>query len=141
MRRHPFDSLSATALLATLLVSGCDSDPNEPEICDSAVTVIQPSGLQPSFAWSPECGIASLSVTTPVVTQFGVQARVVWAVDAPADQLSAPLPYGSLPWGASVLVSPDSLLPGRDYRVTLRRWVVVDGRRQQVDVGNGHWRS
>jgi len=139
MRWHLFDRRVATTLLAMLVVAGCDSGPNEPEICDDAITVTQPSGLAPGFSWTPQCGVAAVSVATPVVTQFGVQAHVVWAIEAPGNQVMAPITYGSRPWGTTVLVEPEPLLSGRDYLVTVRRWVQVDGERQQVDVAHGHW--
>ena len=140
MRLHRFDRAAATTLLAMPVVAGGDSGPSEPAICDDAITVTQPSGLAPGFAWTPQCGMAAVSVATPVVTQFGVQAHVVRAIEAPANQVMAPISYGSRPWGATVLVEPEPLVSGRDYVVTVRRWVQVDGERQQVDVANGHWR-
>jgi hypothetical protein len=141
MRLHHFDRGVATTLLAMLFVTGCDRGPSEPEICADAITLTQPSGLTPGFAWTPQCGVAAVSVATPVVTQFGVQAHVVWAIEAPANQVMAPLSYGSRPWGSTVLIEPEPLLSGRDYVVTIRRWVQVDGGRQLVDVAHGHWHS
>jgi hypothetical protein len=105
----------AALLLATL--SACGSEPSDP--CVNITPAVDLNGPTPTFNWTSTCPVAALDVT-PSDSADGS----AWFVlgDPGFNSIFPPVPYGGPVQGGGV-GSPvtDSLVSGRQYRVTLRR--------------------
>jgi hypothetical protein len=97
------------------------------EGCIRNVEVVVLPGTNPAFAWSPSCGISSLSVVT-VPSAPGVSEEAMWAFSVPENSPIGPaIRYGSAPNGATVWTQSRALVTGATYRVRVALTVGGDG--------------
>jgi hypothetical protein len=111
----------------TLSMLACRSEPEFPNPCAEPITVQVRVGSegQPSFRWSPECGISALVVNT--VPAPGAQETTVWSFRVPEQSPLRPdVTYGNAPGRATVWTGPQQLVPGTRYRVHVRMTVGED---------------
>jgi hypothetical protein len=102
-------------LLATL--SACGSEPGDP--CTSVTPTVDLTGPAPVFNWTSTCPVASLDVAP----SDSADASAWFVLGKPGlNSIFPPVTYGGAGQGEAV-GSPvaDSLVSGRQYRVTLRR--------------------
>lgn len=112
--------LSAVVVLSSLVVlfAGCEGSSTVVEPCSQNVDVsVAGLGNGVLFAWTPECGMSFLSVTT-VPAAAGGQPVIVWSFSVPENQPVGPfVQYGKAPDRATVTVQPQPLEAGTTYRV------------------------
>jgi hypothetical protein len=126
MNRALFYKACVTALILTApACSGTTSA--TPEGCIRNVQVTVLPGANPAFAWSPACGMSSLSVVT-VPSAPGVNEETMWGFSVPENSPIGPaIRYGSPPNGATVWTQPRALVTGATYRVRVMLTVGGDG--------------
>src|SRR5438046_3011135 len=97
-----FYATSVSALLLTVI--GCSATSSvTPEGCTRNVQVTVLPG--PVFAWSPACGMSSLSVVT--VSSAGANEQSMWGFSVSEQKPIGPaVAYGSAPAGATVWTQP-----------------------------------
>ena len=103
-------------LLAVIGFWGCGgSEPSDP--CASLGVTVE-RAPDPIFDWFSTCAVAALDVTPSDSTD-----EFLWTVLGNPGQNSilSPVTYGIAPEGTAVMVPADPLIPGREYRVHLRR--------------------
>jgi len=97
-----------------------------PEPCSGPIALSVVSGTQPSFAWSPGCGITMLTVEA-LRDDPALAGRVVWTFTMPQQTPAGPrIVYGRPPSGAVHSTQSEPLVVGQRYRV--RVMYVPDGR-------------
>ena len=112
-------SRSALVALAAAISASACGDAVSPVCPGDIVTVTASSGTTPEFTWTPACPVAQLDVDD--MTQGGVN---VWRISGQGTNAIAPgLRYGETPTGVVQLRAPDPLVAGREYRLTVLRWV------------------
>jgi hypothetical protein len=115
------------AALSFTALAGCGSNAGIVDGCHDNVEVAVLPGVNPSFAWSPSCGMSSLSVVT-VPSTPGVNEETMWAFSVPESSPIGPaVHYGSAPKGAKVWTEPRALVPGATYRVRVALTIGGDG--------------
>jgi hypothetical protein len=120
-----YRSCVAASILTALACTG--STAGIVEGCNQNVEVTVLPGANPSFAWSPSCGMSSLSVVT-VPSAPGVNEEAMWAFSVPENSPIGPtIHYGSAPKGATVWVEPRALVAGVTYRVRVGLTIGGDG--------------
>jgi hypothetical protein len=126
MNRVSFYQSCVAALI--LSAPGCSGTTSATaEGCNRNVEVTVLSGANPAFAWSPSCGMSSLSVVT-VPSTPGVNEETMWAFSVPENSPIGPaIRYGSAPSGATVWAQPRALVVGATYRVRVALTVGGDG--------------
>jgi hypothetical protein len=126
MNHALFYKACVTALILT--APGCSGATSAtPEGCIRNVEVTVLPGTNPSFAWSPACGMSSLSVIT-VPSAPGVNEETMWGFSVPENSPIGPaIRYGSAPDGATVWTQPRTLVPGARYRVRVMLTLGGDG--------------
>ena len=117
----------ACVIALFLAAQGCDRSSVAPEGCLRNVQVTVLPGADPTFAWSPACGMSSLSVVT-VPPAPGVVEEMMWGFSVPEQSPIGPaIRYGRAPGGATVWTQPRSLVTGATYRVRVMQTVGGDG--------------
>ncbi len=106
------------ALAVAISATAC-GDAVAPACPGDVVSVSVTGGTTPDFAWTPACPVAQLDVDD--MTQGGVN---VWRISGQGANVIEPgLRYGETPTGAVQLRAPDPLVAGKEYRLTVLRWV------------------
>jgi hypothetical protein len=126
MNRALFYQTCVAALILT--GPGCSGTTSAtPEGCIRNVEVTVLPGANPAFAWSPSCGMSSLSVVT-VPSAPGVNEEAMWGFSVPENSPIGPaIRYGSAPNGATVWTQPRALVTGATYRVRVMLTLGGDG--------------
>ena len=120
-----YQSCVAALVLTAAGCSGTTSATAEGCIRNVAVTVLP--GTNPAFAWSPSCGMSSLSVVT-VPSAPGINEETMWGFSVPKNSPIGPaIRYGSAPNGATVWTQPRALVRGATYRVRVMLTLGGDG--------------
>ncbi|HZI42080.1 MAG TPA: hypothetical protein VFD67_10265 [Gemmatimonadaceae bacterium] len=126
MRRH-----RRVGILLGAMLIGCTDPTKHPAGCrgnvDLNVGLLEEGPFigYPVFAWSPACGITSLTVET--VPAAGGAGVLVWQVSAPEGaQVGPAIVYSRRPRGATEVHQADQLHIGVDYRVTVTSTVGGD---------------
>jgi hypothetical protein len=127
MKRSLFSSRCCRLVMSTAVMiagSGCGGDSTRPDPRPECglfedVTISVGPGTTPEFSWTPECGVAALSVDEIEVAP-GARRRF-WEVSGSQSALHPPVRYGTPPNGSSdmIVVPPAPLEVGHTYRVTL----------------------
>ncbi len=114
----------AAAGLALFTASGCDIETLRIQVCSDGLAVLVSTEPGAEFDWSGGCGVGELEVR-----EATANGRVVWRIrDRDAEnRLVAPIRYGATPTGATLLVAPEALEPGRGYVVEVRSLAALRG--------------
>src|SRR4051812_13854788 len=118
-----------------IVAVGCSERPTPPDeepaslgdACSGRVEiqVSFASNGQPSFDWTPRCGISWLTVQT--VPFMGAAPVLAWAVAAPElNPVKPVIDYGVLPRGGSLSSGPAKLVQGVTYKITVDQTVGLD---------------
>jgi hypothetical protein len=116
MPSHRVLSRVCTALLLATLTA-CGSQPDDP--CDQLTPTVNVTGPAPVFDWTSACPVAAVEVAPSDSAD-----AFVWFVlgDPGFNSIFPPVTFGAAPQGGGVGTPiTDSLVSGRQYRVTLRR--------------------
>lgn len=98
-----------------LLGLGACSSPTAPDApCGAEVSLVASSGTKPTFSWTPDCGVAQLTVTTLGDSFF------MWTVTSAPFGIGSGVKYGDTPKGASLTRAPTPLQDGVTYQVTIQ---------------------
>jgi len=114
--RSPHLRRVSSALLLTTL-SACGTEPGDP--CLSVTPTVDLSGPAPVFNWTSACPLGALDVAP----SDSADVSAWFVLGKPGlNSIFPPVTYGGTAQGEAVS-SPvtDSLVPGRQYRITLRR--------------------
>ncbi len=97
-----------------------------PAPCDGSISVSIGFGSQPTFAWSPACGISELVVSTVPANATEVE-RQIWGFSVSEQAPIGPrVDYGKSPRNATIWTGPEAITAGKTYRVTVRYTVGGD---------------
>jgi hypothetical protein len=123
------------AIACCLLLGGCGTDPNAFHLgCQHISSMQVGPGLTPLIDWSPNCGVAGLTVYAaqdpvpgqdPSPTFPGTNLTpgpIVWALynpDSTGNILEPSVRYGKVPAGIVAWVPAEPLVSGRDYLVSV----------------------
>jgi hypothetical protein len=110
--------MTARRFPLVLLIAFWACGANEPSDPCPSLNVTVTRAPDPVFDWSTTCAVGALDVTPSDST-----GRFLWTVLANPGENSilSPVTYGIAPEGTAVMVPADPLIPGREYRVHLRR--------------------
>jgi hypothetical protein len=107
---------TAVAILATSLACH-DATAPAPSPCVGSIEVGVLTTTQPTFTWSPQCGISALTVTTVSAIP---EEEVMWGFTVSEQAPLGPaIVYGTNPRGANVWTQPKHLSVGKTYRITV----------------------
>jgi hypothetical protein len=96
-----------------LVVAALLSCTEPPGPCTGITSHTVSSGTQPTFTWTPTCGVSVVSVLESTVTQWSVASRDTNAI-------ISPVRYGLRPATADTqYIAPASLVVGHRYRLEL----------------------
>ncbi|HVE79238.1 MAG TPA: hypothetical protein VNA89_10270 [Gemmatimonadaceae bacterium] len=118
-RGRPPAALLLGAVVAAALLAGCGGDdaPLQPVApCTGPVSLTATSEALPLFTWTPECGVARLTVLSPPVTGPPV---LRWEISSLTGRIASGVRYGSVPDGAIQTVPPRALVAGQTTGVTV----------------------
>lgn len=135
--------------LAVMLVgpAGCDgpdsfAPPRALSPCTSAqvdaLTLEATAGVEPTFSWTPACGVDWLRVEYedpdyPTPPGESPPTRLAWARVGGLEPLGPPLQYGApMPGGFPDFFDPEPLVPGRTYTVRLLMEGAALGSEEEV---------
>lgn len=116
------------AAVLTIILAACRGTAPEsyPEGCSGPIQLGVLSGAQPTFDWSPRCGISALTITGVATTPGGPE-EPVWGFQVPEQSPLGPtVAYGDAPSRADVWAGPEVLAIGARYRVVIRYTVGGD---------------
>jgi hypothetical protein len=114
-------SLTVAGLIA------CRDSTAPPAPCTGAISVNVAGSAQPSFVWSPACGISLLTVATVPASSNDVE-RAIWGFTVPERAPVGPgINYGKSPRNATVWRGPEALAVGKTYHITVMYTVGGDG--------------
>ena|ERR1051325_2165412 len=106
------------------------SDASEPSLdsCTGPVTLTATSGLEPSFAWSPNCLVDQVTVEEDIAPSAGgPQSRWIIQARVTGQGARAPLSYGQVPTPMEELLSATPLVAGHEYSVRVYAAMVEVG--------------
>jgi hypothetical protein len=122
---------SALACCAVLLACSDGTAPADLDGCSGPVHVSVVHVSMPVFTWSGDCGISNLVVTT--VAAAPADELPVWGFTVPERApLASGVAYGRPPRRGTSWHSPENLVHGRSYRVSVMYTVGGD-----VQTGGG----
>jgi hypothetical protein len=102
MRARP-----TTRLLLVLVVAGLACGDATAPACTGQVTLTTSTSRTPVFTWTPNCGVASLSMATPPSAGL---VNFYWNITSADARIESGVRYGRVPAGA-VEVEPARPLP------------------------------
>ncbi len=111
-------------------LAGCASSngPNLPP-CAGPVTLAATSALEPSFAWTPNCLVDQLTLEEDIAPSAGgPQPRWAMRSRVTGHGIPGPLRYGDVPASMEELLSPATLVAGREYSARVFAGTVVVGQ-------------
>jgi hypothetical protein len=116
-------TVAARLVLACLCASvlACDNS-LEPVSCvggESLVVTVNtaPTGLPPRFSWSPPCLVGEVSI------ESGGLTGNTWDLFADSNRIASPVTYGLIASGAQLVSTPQPLVRGTRYTISVWRWV------------------
>lgn len=116
--------MRCTLALLLLLLATCSDGigprPLEPCDADQEVEVMVGSGPNPVFSWTPACGLASLHVWDQNQTSGWVLYTGPRTHENP---LRSGIRYGDAPPESVEPAPATPLISGREYTVTVYRWI------------------
>ena len=143
--RGPVRLLCIAGLLAAPV--GCDgprsvAPPQGLARCTAAqvgaLTVAVTAGVDPTFSWTPACGVDWLRVEYEdleyrTLPGEAPPTRLAWARVGGLEPLGPPLRYGApMPDGLPEFFAPEPLVPGRTYTVRLLIQGAAFGSEEEV---------
>jgi hypothetical protein len=116
------------AAIFPIILAACRGTGPEtyPEGCSGSIQLSVRSSAEPTFDWSPRCGISSLTVIAVAATPSAPE-EAVWGFLVPEQSPLGPtVAYGKAPSRADVWAGPEVLAVGGRYRVVVQYTVGGD---------------